>query len=120
MIQNRQKDEHNIMHGICWKSNVSRLQFSLEDGLEVVVTGKITTYSPRSRYQIILQDIQYAGEGYTSAPISIAGSGASGTATSNIANGAVKYIEVNTNGATHFTTTGFAQSGFSIAMSVAL
>lgn len=56
-------------------------------------------------------EFQYAGEGYTSAPISIAGSGASGTATSNIANGAVKYIEVNTNGATHFTTTGFAQSG---------
>ena len=58
------KDECNTMHGICWKSNVSRLQFSLEDGLEVVVTGKITTYSPQSRYQIILQDIQYAGEGY--------------------------------------------------------
>ena len=58
------KDEHNTMHGICWKSNVPRLQFSLEDGLEVVVTGKITTYSPQSRYQIILHDIQYAGEGY--------------------------------------------------------
>ena len=58
------KDERNTMHGICWKSNVSRLQFCLEDGLEVVVTGKITTYSPQSRYQIILQDVQYAGEGY--------------------------------------------------------
>ena len=64
-------------------------------------------------------EFQYAGEGYTSAPISIAGSGASGTATSNIANGAVKYIEVNTNGATHFTTTGFAQSGTSSTIKLA-
>ena len=58
------KDEHNTMHGICWKSNVPRLDFNLEDGLEVVITGKVTTYSPQSRYQIILQHVQYAGEGY--------------------------------------------------------
>ena len=56
-------------------------------------------------------ELQYAGESYSSATISLAGSGASGGATANIANGAVKYIEMATNGATHFTTTGFAQSG---------
>ena len=56
-------------------------------------------------------ELQYAGESYSAATISLAGSGASGGATANIANGAVKYIEMATNGATHFTTTGFAQSG---------
>jgi len=56
-------------------------------------------------------ELQYAGQSYSSASIAIAGSGASGTASASFSDGAVNFIKVNTTGSTHFTTTGFAQSG---------
>ena len=41
----------------------SKNKISFEDGLAVVITGKITTYSPQSKYQLIVDDMKYVGQG---------------------------------------------------------
>lgn len=46
-----------------WKGNAGRLPFAPEDGLEVIATGKLTTYAGRSSYQIVAERLELAGEG---------------------------------------------------------
>ncbi|VAV97593.1 Exodeoxyribonuclease VII large subunit [hydrothermal vent metagenome] len=57
------KDEKAVLNGIVWKGVASRLKVQPEQGLEVVVTGKITTYPGQSRYQIIIDSMEPAGVG---------------------------------------------------------
>lgn len=57
------KDDKSIMDGIMWKGTADRLTFRPEDGLEVVCTGKLTTYPGRSKYQIVIERMEVAGEG---------------------------------------------------------
>ncbi|MBL4601441.1 MAG: exodeoxyribonuclease VII large subunit, partial [Emcibacteraceae bacterium] len=57
------KDEKSVIDGIMWKGVAGRLTFRPEDGLEVVVTGKLTTYPGRSKYQIVIDNMEVAGEG---------------------------------------------------------
>lgn len=57
------KDEKSLLDGVMWRGNAQRLPFLPEDGLEVVATGKITTYASRSKYQIIIDSLVIAGEG---------------------------------------------------------
>ncbi len=57
------KDERANMDGVCWRGTVSRLGFKPEDGLEVVVRGKLSTYPARSKYQIIIEHMEPAGAG---------------------------------------------------------
>ena len=58
------KDEKNsLIDGIIWKGQASRINFNLEDGMEVLVIGRISTYAPRSKYNIIINTIELAGEG---------------------------------------------------------
>ena len=62
------KDENAVIRGIIWKSNVSRIGFRPEDGLEVVCSGKLTTgyserYPGRSDYSIHVDTLKPAGEG---------------------------------------------------------
>ena len=58
------KDEKNsLIDGIIWKGQASRINFKLEDGMEVLVIGRISTYAPRSKYNIIINTIEMAGEG---------------------------------------------------------
>lgn len=57
------KDDKALIDGVMWKANAGRLPFSAEDGLEVVASGKITTYPGRSKYQIVVDNMQLAGEG---------------------------------------------------------
>lgn len=57
------KDENANLNMICWRSTVQRLKIKPEDGLEVICTGKITTYPKSSRYQMIVDSIELAGEG---------------------------------------------------------
>ncbi|MDA1089436.1 MAG: exodeoxyribonuclease VII large subunit [Proteobacteria bacterium] len=59
----RLKDDKAALDGICWRGTAERLGVSLEDGLEVVATGRLTTYPARSNYQIIVDSIDVAGEG---------------------------------------------------------
>lgn len=57
------KDENALLDGVMWKGSAGRLPFRPEDGLEVVATGKLTTYPGRSKYQIVADALEVAGEG---------------------------------------------------------
>ena len=57
------KDESAVLDGVMWKGNAGRLPFAPEDGLEVIATGKLTTYPGRSKYQIVADRLELAGEG---------------------------------------------------------
>ena len=57
------KDEKAVIDGVMWRGSTSRLAFVPEDGIEVVATGKLTTYAGRSKYQIVMDSMEVAGEG---------------------------------------------------------
>jgi exodeoxyribonuclease VII large subunit len=57
------KDSSAVLKAVCWKGIVSALTFKLADGLEIVASGKISTYEGQSNYQIIIQRIELAGAG---------------------------------------------------------
>ena len=57
------KDEESVISAICWRSVVPRLKINLEDGIKVEIKGKVTTYSQQSKYQLIVQQIVFEGEG---------------------------------------------------------
>ncbi len=57
------KDEGAKLAGVIWKSAVSRLGMTPENGVEVIATGRISAYSERSSYQLIVDRLEYAGAG---------------------------------------------------------
>ncbi len=57
------KDEGAVIDGVMWKGGAQRLAFVPEDGIEVVASGKLTTYPGRSKYQIVIETMEIAGEG---------------------------------------------------------
>lgn len=57
------KDENAVLDGVMWKGGAQRLAFSPQDGVEVIATGKLTTYPGRSKYQIVIEKMELAGEG---------------------------------------------------------
>ncbi|MBT7954550.1 MAG: exodeoxyribonuclease VII large subunit [Rhodospirillaceae bacterium] len=57
------KDENAVLDGVCWRGTVNRLAVSPEDGMEVIVTGRLSTYAGRSSYQIVIEQMEVAGEG---------------------------------------------------------
>lgn len=57
------KDEDALIEAVCWRGTASKLGVKPEDGLEVIVTGRITTYGPRSKYQVVVEQMEVAGEG---------------------------------------------------------
>ena len=59
----RLKDENGQIEAVMWRGSVQRLAFRPEDGIEVVASGKLTTYAGRSSYQIVIESMEIAGEG---------------------------------------------------------
>lgn len=59
----RLKDDSACIDAVCWKGSVGKFTFKPEDGLEVVATGKLTTYPGKSSYQIVVDSMQPAGAG---------------------------------------------------------
>ena len=57
------KDEQAVLDAVCWRTSVGRIPFQPEDGLEVICTGKLTTYPGRSRYQLVVERMEPAGAG---------------------------------------------------------
>ena len=57
------KDEKAVLDIVCWRGTVQRLAFRPEDGLEVVATGRLTTYAARSKYQLVIERLEPAGVG---------------------------------------------------------
>ncbi len=57
------KDDNAVLDAIIWRGTMSKISVQPEEGLEVVVTGRLTTYPGRSNYQIIIEDMALAGQG---------------------------------------------------------
>ena len=57
------KDDKAVLNAVCWKGMAARLGFAPEDGLEVICTGKLSTYPGRSNYQLIIDSMEPAGVG---------------------------------------------------------
>src|ERR1700730_16476585 len=57
------KEEGARIDAVIWKGNFQRLRFKPEEGLEVVATGRITTYAGKSSYQIVIEQLEPAGIG---------------------------------------------------------
>ena len=57
------KDESACIDAVIWRGNAAGLAFRPEDGAEVIVTGKLTTYPGRSKYQLVIDQMELAGEG---------------------------------------------------------
>ena len=57
------KDDQACVKAVCWRSTALRLGVALEDGMEVIATGRITSYAERSEYQLVIDRIELAGVG---------------------------------------------------------
>jgi exodeoxyribonuclease VII large subunit len=57
------KDDKASIDGVVWRSNAFGLAYQPANGLEVVVTGRITTYPASSKYQIVIETLEPAGVG---------------------------------------------------------
>src|SRR5260221_10463260 len=57
------KDADAVLDAVCWRMTAIRLSIQPEDGMEVVATGRLTTYPGRSKYQLIVDSIELAGPG---------------------------------------------------------
>ena len=57
------KDDRAVLSGVIWKGVASRLRIQPEQGMEVIATGKLTTFPGQSRYQIVIDSLEPAGVG---------------------------------------------------------
>lgn len=57
------KDEKAVIDAVCWRGAVSKLSIRAEEGMEVIVTGKLTTFPGGSKYQVVIESMELAGEG---------------------------------------------------------
>ena len=57
------KDMDGTIAAIIWKYTMPRLSIRPEEGMEVICTGKVTTFAGQSKYQIIVENMEVAGEG---------------------------------------------------------
>jgi len=57
------KDTDGTIAAIIWKYTLPRLSIKPEEGIEVICTGKVTTFAGQSKYQIIVESMEVAGEG---------------------------------------------------------
>ncbi len=57
------KDDAACIDAVIWRGQAAGLRFAPEDGLEVIATGRLTTYPARSRYQIVVERLELAGQG---------------------------------------------------------
>ena len=57
------KDDAAVLDAVCWRGTAGRLSIQPEDGMEVIATGRLTSYPGRSKYQIVIDSLELAGEG---------------------------------------------------------
>ncbi len=57
------KDQNARLDAVIWKGTYSRLRIKPEEGLEVIATGRITTFPGKSTYQIVIESLEPAGVG---------------------------------------------------------
>lgn len=57
------KDDRARIDAVIWKGTMSKLRFRPEEGMEVIATGKVTTFPGSSKYQIVIETLEPAGAG---------------------------------------------------------
>jgi exodeoxyribonuclease VII large subunit len=57
------KDEKSVLGSVCWKGQAARLAIRPEEGMEVIATGRLTTFPGASKYQMVVEDLRPAGQG---------------------------------------------------------
>ena len=57
------KDDRSVIAAISWKGQVARMQVRPEEGMELVATGRMTTFPGQSKYQLIVDDVAPSGAG---------------------------------------------------------
>ena len=57
------KDDRAVLAGVIWKGVAGRMATQPEEGMEVVATGRLTTFPGQSKYQIVIEEIRPAGVG---------------------------------------------------------
>lgn len=57
------KDDGAVLESVCWRGVMSKLAHKPEVGMEVIATGRLTTYPGRSQYQLVIEALEPAGEG---------------------------------------------------------
>ncbi|MGR3495561.1 exodeoxyribonuclease VII large subunit [Citreimonas sp.] len=57
------KDDRSVISGVMWKGVAARQQTPVEEGMEVIATGRLTTFPGQSKYQIVIEEIRPAGMG---------------------------------------------------------
>lgn len=57
------KDDRARIDAVIWKGTMGRLKFRPEEGMEVIATGKVTTFPGSSKYQIVIETLEPAGAG---------------------------------------------------------
>lgn len=57
------KDDRAVIAAVSWKGQAARLSQRPEEGMEVIATGRLTTFPGQSKYQLIVEDLEPAGTG---------------------------------------------------------
>lgn len=57
------KDESHNLGAVIWRGSASSIDVRPEEGLEVIATGKLTSFSGQSKYQLVVRRLEIAGEG---------------------------------------------------------
>ncbi|WP_370342680.1 exodeoxyribonuclease VII large subunit [Pararhodobacter marinus] len=57
------KDDRSVIASVSWKGQVARMAVRPEEGMEVIATGRLTTYGPQSKYQLQVENVEPAGAG---------------------------------------------------------
>lgn len=57
------KDDRAVIASVSWKGQVAKMAVKPEEGMEVIATGRLTTFAPQSKYQLQVESIEPAGAG---------------------------------------------------------
>jgi exodeoxyribonuclease VII large subunit len=57
------KDDRAVIASVSWKGQVARMSVRPEEGMEVIATGRLTTFAPQSKYQLQVESVEPAGAG---------------------------------------------------------
>jgi len=57
------KDQDAVLDAVCWRGSYGALSINPQEGMEIIATGRLTTYPGRSKYQIVVENMELAGEG---------------------------------------------------------
>lgn len=57
------KDANAVLNAVCWRGVAEKLSIRPTEGLEVICTGRLSTYPQRSNYQLVIEAMEVAGQG---------------------------------------------------------